>query len=58
MTRIDAGLYDVYCGQVKLEGADGALARVLRHSPTMRHDAPEQEMTADPPAASATRAAV
>ena len=29
MTRIDAGRYDIYCGPVKLEGADGALARVF-----------------------------
>ena len=58
MTGIDAGLYDVYCGQVKLEGADGALRELLRHSPTMRHDAPDQEMTADPSAVSATRAPV
>jgi arylformamidase len=36
LTGIDAGLYDLYCGPVKLEGADGAPARaLLRHSPAM-----------------------
>jgi arylformamidase len=57
MTGIDEGLYDIYCGPVKLEGADGAPARVLlRHAQTMRHDPPDQEMTADPSAVSTTEA--
>ena len=39
LTGVDAGVYDLYCGPVKLEGADGAPARaLLRHSPAMRHD--------------------
>jgi arylformamidase len=59
MIGIEAGLYDIYCGPVKLDGADGAPARVLlRHSPAMRHDPPDQEMTADPSAVSATKAPV
>jgi arylformamidase len=56
LTGIEAGLYDIFCGPVKLEGADGAPARVLlRHSPSMRHNQPDQWMTADPAAVSATK---
>jgi hypothetical protein len=58
MTGIEAGLYDIYCGPVKLEGADGAPARVLlRHSSVVSHDPLNQEMTAHPAAVSATKAA-
>ena len=59
MTGIGAGVYDIYCGPLKLEGADGAPARVLlRRFPTMRRDPPNHEMTADPSAVSATKAPV
>ena len=59
MTGRGAGVYDIYWGPLKLEGADGAPARVLlKQLPTMRRDPSDQEMRADPSAVSATRAPV
>jgi hypothetical protein len=59
LTAIGAGLYDIYCGPVMLADTGGAPARVLlRHSLDMRHNPLDQEMTADPSAVSATKAAV